>query len=218
MNGVLSAWREALPPLLDGLTVSLGVAAVIFAIGLPLGVILGVLGTSTRRQVRGCVVAVVEVGRGIPALVVLQMVYFGLPSAGLVLDSFAATVAALAFNLAAYSSEVVRGGLQSVPRGEVEACVALGLSPADSLRYVVLPQGLRIAIPALIGNTILMFQATSLAFTISLPELMNKSYSAASASFEYLNVFLLAGLLYAAICLIGIRLAGMAEERLSRHT
>ena len=213
----LEDWAAWLPRLLDGLVISLELAAASLAIGIPLGLLLALLVSSPTRWVRGASIVLVEIGRGTPALVMLQLVYFGLPSAGLTLGSFTAATAALAFTTAAYTSEILRAGLQSVPAGEVEASEALGMSRRDTLRFVVVPQGVRVAIPALMGFAILIFQGTSLAFTISLAELLSRAYSIGSSSFRYLSVLALAGLLYLVITMPAGWLTDRVERRMSRH-
>ena len=87
----------------------------------------------------------------------------------------ASAIAALAWNTAAYTSEIIRAGLDAVPQGQQEATSALGMSRGDALRFVIIPQGLRVAIPALLGFSILVFQGTSLCFTIALQEIISRA-------------------------------------------
>lgn len=213
----LNDWLDFYPELLGGLWVSVRLTGVSLLIGMPIGLLLA-LGTGSRnRPLRWIVIIIVEIGRGTPALVVLQLFYYGLPSAGLTLASFTAAALALALTTAAYTSEILRGGLQSVPAGEVEAAGALGMRRVDTLRYVVIPQGVRVAIPPLMGFAILVLQMTSLAFTIALPELLSRAYSIGSSSFQYVSVLILAGLLYAAVTIPASWLSERVEKRLARH-
>ena len=163
---------EYLPRLGQGLVVSLQLTVLSVAFGYLLGLVLA-LGVSSRRpSLKWPALVVVEVGRGIPALVVLYIVYFGLPALGLLFENFFAAVIGLTFTAAAYSSEMIRAGIQSVPSGQREASAALGLSRTTSFVRIVLPQGLRSSIPALMGLAIMSFQATSLAYSISVNELI----------------------------------------------
>ncbi len=146
---------------------------------------------------------------------ILQLFYFGLPGAGLTLAAFTAATLALALTTAAYTSEIMRGGLQAVPHGEVEAAMALGMEQRDTLRFVVIPQGLRIATPPLMGFAIMIFQATSLAYTIAIPELMSEAYTIGSITFRYLSILSLAGLLYASITIPASVLCARVEKRLA---
>lgn len=213
----LTDWVTWFPTLLDGLWLSLQVTGIALLLGLPIGLLLAVLTASGSAVVRIVSVAVVEIGRGAPALVVLQLFYFGLPSTGITMTSFVAAFGALGLTTAAFTSEILRAGLQAVPAGETEACQVLGVSRLDTLRFVVIPQGLRIALPALMGFAILIFQATSLAFTIAVPELLSQAYSIGSSTFKYFSVLSLAGLLYAAITIPASWLVEVTEKRMSRH-
>lgn len=214
---ILNDWPSYLPGLLAGLGISVQVALLSLLVGLPGGLLLAIGASSKKKLVRVLIIGIVEVGRGTPALVVLQIFYFGLPASGLTLSSMWASVVALAATTAAYTSEILRGGLQAVPQGEVEAAGALGMSRRDTLRFIVIPQGFRVAIPSLIGFAILIFQATSLAYTVALPELLSQAYSIGSTTFNYLSVLVLAGLMYAAITIPASWLTSRAEKRLARH-
>ena len=214
---MLDFWITWLPQLLDGLRLSVLVTATSLAFGLPLGLALALGTASTNAPLRWLSLVVVEIGRGAPALILLQFAYFGLPSAGLALSSFASASFALAWSTGAYTSEILRAGLEAVPGGQKEAAAALGLGRIDALRYVVLPQGLRVALPALLGFAILMLQASSLCFSIALPELVSKAYMVGSNTFRYMAILLLAGLLYAAICVPATLFTEAMERRLGRH-
>jgi polar amino acid transport system permease protein len=217
VSGLFDFWAENLPALINGLIVSLEVTGACLAIGMPLGLLLALGIQSRSRSFSWLSLAVVEIGRGAPALVLLQFAYFGLPSAGLTLPAFAAATFALAWNTAAYTSEIIRAGLEAVPFGEKEAAAAIALSRIDTLRFVILPQGLRVAAPALLGFAAQMLQATSLCFAIALPELTSEAYMVGSNTFRYMAILCLAGLLYAAICVPATLVVGELERRLGRH-
>lgn len=210
-------WGTALPSLLRGLGTSLQLTLLALSLGLPLGLVLALGAASSKKLLRRVTVGVVEIGRGTPALVMLQIVYFGLPASGLTLTAFLSAGVSLALTTGAYTSEIIRGGLQAVPLGQTEASEALGMGRGDVLRHVVIPQGLRIALPALVGFSITIFQATSLAYSIALPELLGRAYSIGSQTFLYLSVLTLAGLMYAAITVPSSLLVGRLETRMARH-
>ncbi len=216
-DSLLQAWLEWLPRLLDGLLLSVQVAAASLLLGIPLGLALALLVSAGHKAVRTTAIILVEIGRGTPALVTLAIVYYGLPSTGMTLSSFTAAVLALALTTGAYTSEILRAGLQAVPHGEIEAAGALAMSHRDTLRFIVIPQGVRIAVPALMGFSILIFQGTSLAFTIALPELLSRAYSIGSSTFRYLDVLVLAGLLYLLVAVPAGWLVSWTEKRMSRH-
>ena len=217
MSSLWQDWLAHDTALVKALWAAVQLAVATLAVGLPLGLLLAVTTTSRHKLVRVLTIVLVEIGRGTPALVMLQIVYVGLPSVGLTFGAFVSAVVALALTTAAYSSEIIRGGLQAVPDGEVEAGDALGMSRRDVLRFVVVPQGIRIAIPPLVGFSIIMFQATSLAYSISYRELTATAKSVAGQEFHSLNMFILAGLLYAAVTIPASWLSGRIDRRMSRH-
>ncbi|MBN8952684.1 MULTISPECIES: amino acid ABC transporter permease [unclassified Rhizobium] len=206
----IASWT---PDLLGGLSISLQVTALSLLLGIPFGLLLALGVLARNRTLRIASLLLVEIGRGAPALVLLQFIYFGLPSAGLTIESFAAAVIALAWNTGAYTSEIIRASLLSIPQGQREAAEALGLNRTDELRYVLLPQGLRVALPALLGFSILIFQGTSLCFTITLPELVSRAYEIGSNTFRYFPVLLCAGALYACISIPAACLVSYVEKR-----
>jgi len=204
---------EWLPELLRGLRLSLEVTLLSLVLGIPLGFVLALGVISKQKALSSISLFIVEIGRGAPALVVLQFVYFGLPNIGLTLTSFLTAVVALAFNTGAYTSEMIRASLQAIDQGQREAAEAIGLSSVDEMRFVLLPQSLRIALPALLGFSILTFQGTSLCFTIALPELVSKAYDIGANTFRYFPALICAGALYAIISIPAALLVSHVERR-----
>lgn len=217
MMDVLGTWWGWVPQLAGGLWVSVQLLFWCLLFGFPAGLMLALTSSSTLRTVRWTSIVLVEIGRGAPALVVLQMVYFGLPTVGLTFAPFVCGAIALSLTTAAYTSEILRAGLQSVPYGEVEAASALGMRRRDTLRYVVIPQGVMVATPALLGFAILMFQVTSLAFTIAIPELLSRAYRIGASNFQYLDVLTAAGLFYLVVTIPFGWLVSFVEGRMGRH-
>lgn len=195
----LERWAEWLPELLQGLWTSLQLTGGMLAVGLPFGLGLALLLTSQRRLMRTIGVILIEAGRGAPVLVLLYLVYFGLPDVDIRLGAFAAAVAALGYSFGAYTSEVFRAGIAAVPHGQLEAARSVGLTRVQELRLVVLPQAVRIVVPPILGWAVIFFQATSLAFAIAVPELLSEAYTIGSSTFRFLSVLVLAALLYAAV-------------------
>lgn len=217
MTELLTNWADWLPQLLQGLWISLKLTGLALALGLPLGLVLALASSARGPALRWPAIALVEIGRGAPALVVLQMVYYGLPSAGLNLSAFLSGAIALGLTTAAYTSEILRAGINAVPQGEVEAGQALGMTRPDILRFVVIPQGVIFAVPALMGFAILIFQATALTFTIAIPELLARAYRIGAATYLYLDVLILAGLVYLAVTIPFGWLVNRAARRLGSH-
>lgn len=213
ISEILSQGGSWIPDLLAGLKLSVMVTIASLLIGLPFGFLLSLGVMANTRLANTLALIVVEIGRGAPSLVLLQFAYFGLPSTGLTLSSFAASVVALSWTTAAYTSEIIRAGLQSVPSGQREAAMAIGLTRSDMMRFIIVPQGLRIAIPALLGFAILIFQTTSLCFAIALPELTSKAYEIGTNTFQYLPALVLAGLLYLMVCIPMTMMVHWIESR-----
>jgi polar amino acid transport system permease protein len=208
----LAQWPELLTVLLPGLWVSVRLTVVLVVIGTAMAISLALMLRSRQRLVRYIGITITEIGRGMPALVLVYLVYFGLPDIGVNPPAFLAAAVALGINFGAYTTDVFSSGFDAVPVGQVEAANALGLGPVVTFFRVVLPQAIRIVTPAFLGWVIVYFQTTSLAFAIAVPELMSAAYTQASATFEYLNTLLLAGLLYAVIAIPGSQLVAALER------
>lgn len=215
MSEILKMWLAWFPELWKGFVLSMQVTAVSLVLGVVLGLLLALGVSASRRVVRYPSLLIVELGRGAPALILLQYVYFGLPSAGLTLSSFWAAAVALAYCTAAYTSEIIRGGIEAVAQGQNEAAEVIGLNRCDALRFIILPQALRVALPSLLGFSIMMFQASSLCFTIALPEIVSRASAIGSSTFEYLPVLTLVGLMYAAVCAPATLGVAALEKRLA---
>ena len=211
---LMQQWAEWFPVLLHGLGQSLWLAFAAIVIGLPLGFAFAVMVMSKQRWVSIFGLVIVEIGRGMPALVILYLVYYGLPRFGMSLTNISAAIIALSWNYSCYCSEIFRGGIQSVPSGQIEAGNALGLASRVTFFSVIVPQAFRSIVPALLGQSILVFQDTSLAYTIAVPELMKQAYTLGGSTFQYLRVFMLAGLVYAMVTLPATWITGRLEHRL----
>lgn len=205
------------PRFLNGLVLSLELTVISVVLGYALGLVLAFMVISRNPLLRWPALLIVEIGRGAPVLVLLYMVYYGLPSLDLLFDNLTSAIIALTWSAAAYSSESIRAGIQSVPSGQQEAADALGMSRTSTMTRIIIPQGMRSAIPALMGLAIQMFQATALAYSISVNELMSQAYQIGIITFEYLKTFAVAGLIYAAISVPVTWLTVRAEHRLNRR-
>ncbi|MGO1570172.1 MAG: amino acid ABC transporter permease [Canibacter sp.] len=207
---IITVW---MPQLLGGLRVTLAVTGLSLLLGLPFGLLLALGMLARNRAVRYFCVGVVEFGRGVPLLVLLYLVYFGLPGVGITWDAFTVAVIVIAFSTGAYTSEIFRAGVLSVPKGHIEAAQALGLSASDERRFVVIPQAVRTVIGPIVSYSVIVFQATSLGYAISLPEMLNRAYQIGSVTFQFLAVFTIAGLMYAVIAIVVSRCVQAVERR-----
>lgn len=218
LASIFTGWGGDFPKLLSGLGVALELTAFSLLIGFPGGLMTALLVGARNRLARAVGLLIVEVGRGLPLLVLLYVVYQGLPQINVSPTAFVSAVAAFAWSTAAYSSEMFRASLNALPTGQREAALATGMGQRDTFRFVLFPQALRIAIPSLLNLAVQIFQATALAYVITVPEIMQHAYFLGTVSFLYMNVFLLAGLIYAAVTLPSSALIARLERRLSRHT
>jgi polar amino acid transport system permease protein len=214
---VIDQWINWVPQLSPGLGVSLALTALCLLLGMPLGLLLAVIIESPLAPLRAAALVIVEIGRGAPAIVLLYLLYFGLPEAGMILPAFVTGVISLSWTTGAYSSELFRAGLAAVPRGQREAAATCGLLGWPGFRHIILPQALRISTPPLASLAVTIFQTSSLAFVIAVPELMSKAYEIGSITFEYLSIFTLTAVLYGGITIAALLLVRLVERRLSRH-
>jgi polar amino acid transport system permease protein len=214
-------WPQWIPTLLPGLGVALLLTVVTCGVGYPLGFGFALMTEARSKPVKWTAMVLVEFGRGIPILVLLFLVYQGLPSVGILLEALPAACAAFVWSAAAYSAEMFRVSIAAVPRGQSDASNALSMSRFDTYRYIVLPQALRISIPPLVNLTITMFHATSLASVITVTELMHIAYQQGAIHFNYMTVFTAAAVIYLAITVpaailadrLSIRLGGVTKAR-----
>ncbi len=204
--------RAAWPILLDGL----GWTAVLSLIAVPLGaccgLLLALLSTARSRWVRWPLIAWVDFFRAFPPLVLLILLYAGLPFAGLRLGGLACAAIGFFLNGGAYYGEILRAGLDSVPRGQVEAARSTGLSAVATLTYVVLPQAVRNVLPDLLSNTLEVVKLTSLASVVALPELLYQARQAQSVTYSPTPI-VAAAILYFVTLWPLVRLLSRLENR-----
>ncbi|RID91104.1 amino acid ABC transporter permease [Gemmobacter lutimaris] len=207
--------RRAFPILLRGLgmTLALGVTAIVM--GTALGVGIALMRLYAPKPLRLFAVLYTDLMRAMPVLVVLILIYYALPFAGIVLSSFAAAAIALSLVLGAYTAEVMRAGIQAVPKGQFEAAAALGIHFWLAMRKVVLPQAMRIVIPPHASNCVSIIKDTSLASVVAMTDLL-KQATDAQALFANPTPLIGAALIYVAILWPLVRLTGWLEQRFQR--
>src|SRR5436190_13455922 len=166
---VFAAWEF----LLDGLVLTLELSLVTMAVGLIIGLAGAAARVYGRPWLKGIVAVYVEAIRNTPLIVQLFLIFFGLPSAGLKFDADTAALVALSVNLGAYTIEIVRAGLEAIPRSQIEAGQSLGLSPVQIFRYVIVFPALRLMYPALASQFVLLMLATSVVSQISAQDLFH---------------------------------------------
>ncbi|MGR3804745.1 amino acid ABC transporter permease [Marinibacterium profundimaris] len=212
----LDIMAQAWPLLFKGLIVTLKLCAVVIGLGLCGGLVLALAALSPRRWLKWPAVAFIDLFRALPPLVLLVFVYSGLPFAGLELSPFFAVVIAFFLNNSSYFAEVFRAGIQSVPKGQTEAARATGLSQAQCLANVILPQAVRNVLPDLLSNTVEVVKLTSLASVVSLSELLYSANMARSVTYNS-SPLIMAALIYVAILWPLVRLISRYQRGLAIH-
>ena len=207
-----SVWRYQ-EMLVDGALLTLELSAVTMFLGLVLGVLGAGMRTSSVTVLRAVATGYVETIRNTPLLVQLFIVYFGLPSLGVKFSATTAAIVTLSFNLGAYATEIIRAGIEAIPRSQIEAGVSLGMSRLEVFRYVVLFQAMRIIYPALASQFILLLIATSIVSQIATEELFHVGTFIESRTFRSFEVYLVITGIYLAMALF-FRAAFAAIHRL----
>ncbi len=209
-------WAEWLPQLLEAAGNTLRMTALAFVLAFLIGLPLALAKMSSVAPLRWFATAYIETMRGIPALAILFLIYFGLADFGLIFDAFPAAVIGFGLNGAAYMAEIFRAGISSIHSGQMEAALTVGMTPLSAMRSVILPQALRVVLPPLANFGIALLKDTSVASIISAPELMLRARDLASSSFLPMEVFLLTAAIYLAMSLPIAFLTRRMEARFAR--
>jgi polar amino acid transport system permease protein len=170
------------PAIVKGMGVTIEVAAAVVVAGILLGLILAVIRSFRARVVDALIVIFVDVLRALPPLVLILLIYFGLPNIGINLPSFLVLWLVLALVLAAFAEEIFWAGILSIPKGQWEAARSTGLSFLGTLTYVVLPQAIRLTVAPLTNRTIAITKNTALGTVIGVAEILNQATTAQSFS------------------------------------
>ena len=155
--------------------------------------------------------------RGSPLLVQLFVIFYGLPSVGIVLDPLTAAIIGFSLNVGAYNSEVIRGAVESIPNGQWEAAYSMGMTRSQALRRTILPQAARVALPALANSFIALVKDTSLAAVLTVPEIFQAAQRIASVTYEPLILYTEAALIYLVFSSVLSSAQVQLERRLGQH-
>ncbi len=204
------------PALMRGLlnTFLLGIAGIVF--GVSAGLAISLVRLYAPKPLRLLAILYIDIFRAAPVLVVLILIYYALPFLGLRFSSWTSAALGLSIVMAAYSAEVFRSGIESVPTGQFEAAAALGLPFLITLRKVVLPQALRIVIPPTTSNCVSMFKDTALASNVALPELL-KEATDAQALHANPTPLIGAALIYIACLWPMVRFVSLLEKKFQKE-
>lgn len=212
----LERYKSYLPPLLlvgAPMTLLISILGMIVAIALGLAVALIYL--YAPQPLSWLARAYVELFRGTPLLIQLYLIFYGLPNVGIKLSPLVAAVVGLGLNYAAYEAENYRAGIEAIPRGQMEAALSLGMTRAQSLRHVIVPQAMRLVIPPVTNDFIALFKDSSIVSVITMVELTKIYGQLASTYYDYIGVGILTAAIYFLMGLPFVRLARWAEKRLA---
>lgn len=211
----LEQYAQFLPLLLQGALVTLEISALSMAIAIGLGLLLAVFRVFGPAMLAWPVIAFIEVIRGTPLLIQLFIIFYGLPSIGIRFSPLWAAVIGLGLNYAAYEAENYRAGIQSIPRGQLDAALALGLTRIQTIRKIVLPQAVRLVIPPVTNDFIALLKDSSLVSVITMVELTKMYGQLAATNYDYIGIGLLTAAIYFVLGLPIARLSRMLEARLA---
>jgi cystine transport system permease protein len=205
------------PLVLGGLTGTIPLAISSFAIGLVIALGVALMRLSKHRVVSGIARFYVSVIRGTPLLVQLFVIFYGMPSIGIVLDPWPSAIIAFSLNVGGYGAEIIRAAILSVPKGQWEAGYTIGMSSSTTLQRIILPQAARVSVPPLSNTFISLVKDTSLASLILVTELFRVAEEIAAFSGEFMLIYLEAALIYWLFCLVLSSGQSRIEKRLDRY-
>lgn len=207
-------WRKYLPLLLRGAVVTVEISVLAMILAVVAGLALVLMRLYAIAPLRWLAKAYVEIIRGTPLLIQLFVIYYGLPEIGIRLNAFFAAIFGLGLNYAASESENYRAGIQSIPNGQVEAALALGMNRRQLLQHIVLPQALRVVIPPVTNDFIAMFKDSSIVSVITMVELTKVYGMLAMSTYDYMGLGLMTAGIYFALSYPASLFANWLEKRL----
>ncbi|GAB3651667.1 hypothetical protein GCM10027591_09020 [Zhihengliuella somnathii] len=205
------------PIALDGLKGTIPLALISFALGLVIALVVALMRISKRRLVSSIARIYISIIRGTPLLVQLFVIFYGLPSIGVTIDSWPSAVVAFSLNVGGYAAEVIRAAILSVPKGQWEAGYTIGMNRTTTLRRLILPQAARVSVPPLSNTFISLVKDTSLASLILVSEAFKKAQEIAAFTSEFMVLYLAAALVYWVFCTILSAGQVQLEKRLDRY-
>ncbi|MBR5959848.1 MAG: amino acid ABC transporter permease [Clostridia bacterium] len=209
---------DSFPKLLGyGIRVTVPLTIFSFAIALAVALVVALIQYANVKVLRQVCRFYIWIVRGTPLLVQLYIVFFGLPGIGIKLDAFIAAMLVIGFNEGAYMAETIRGAMESVSRGQLEAGYCVGMNFPKIMWHVVLPQTFRTAFPALGNSMISMLKETSMAATISVMEMFRQAQVINGRVYESLGLYVEVALIYLAFCTILTWLQRRGEKRLASY-
>lgn len=203
--------------LLPGLTVTLPLTVLSFSLGLVLALIAALVQFARVPGLRQLARFYIWVIRGVPLIVQLYLIFYGLPNLGVVIDPFPAAVMVFSVSQGAYCAEIIRAALESVPAGQLEAGYCVGMSYLQTVRRIILPQAMRTAFPSLSNSFISLMKDTSLAASITVTEMFMTTQRIVARTYEALALYVEVGLIYLLFSTVLTYLQRVGEEKLGSY-
>jgi cystine transport system permease protein len=209
--------RSFLPIVGGAVTGTIPLALLSFALGLVIALGIALMRLSRIFVVSGIARVYISIIRGTPLLVQLFVIFYGLPSIGVLVDPWPSAIIAFSLNVGGYAAEVIRAAILSVPKGQWEAGYTIGMSRGQTLVRVILPQAARVSVPPLSNTFISLVKDTSLASLILVTELFRQAQEIAAFSQEFMALYIEAAVVYWVICLVLSSAQSVLEKRLDRY-
>lgn len=215
MPNAVSVVIDSLPYLLQGASITLGIVVSAMLIGLVIGIFMSVGLVYGNRSIQYLLTGYIWVFRGVPVVVLLFLFYFGLFTyLGFNFSAFSSVAIVLGMTTGAYQANIFRGAILSLPQGQFKAASALGMTNAQAIRSIILPQILRVSIPAWSNEYSIILKDSALAFVIGAPEIMARTQFVASRTYQHLSLYIAAGIIYFLLTWTGVILLRKLENYL----
>jgi His/Glu/Gln/Arg/opine family amino acid ABC transporter permease subunit len=213
--------QQGVPLLLDGIKLTIGISIISILIGMVIGLLVCLMGMSKSKILKSIAAVYVWIIRGTPMIVQAFLVFFALPQViqlavpSFRIVAFQAGVITLSINVGAYMSEIFRGGIQAIPKGQTEAARSLGMTQAKTLRRVVLPQAFKISIPSIVNQFIITVKDTSILSVIGLGEIVNKAKTYVGSTYQFFATYILVAAFYLVVISILMIISKQVEKKFS---
>ena len=208
---------DSLWPLAQGMLFgTIPLTVISFTLGLIISITIAIMRISTNRLARGFAATYISLIRGTPLLLQLFIIFYGLPSLGIVFDPWPSAIIAFSLNVGGYGAESIRSAILSVPKGQWEAASTIGLTRGQALRRIILPQAARVAVPPLSNSLISLVKDTSLASAVLVTEILRKAQEIAAPTFEFFLLYSVAAVYYWIVSQSLTIVQGRLEKRLDR--
>ena len=204
------------PAFMEGVEITLQLAFFTVLFGSLLGLVVAVCRRTRLLPLRWLMNAYVAFIRGTPLLVQVLLVVYGLPQLGIRFPRMTLCIIALVINSGAYMAELIRAGLQSVEKGQVEAAESLGMSSGQTMLYIILPQAVKVTLPAMGNEFVAIIKESSILYAVGVYELTYQAYKLASVNYYYIETMIVAALIYFVLTYVATKLLGLLEMRMRR--